>query len=829
MKQINQGVLETLHTLTHPSIEQYGMNALKILVDKAIGTDTNDNFIRKLFTVWAYDYVIYDKENMISQILKDFPRERSLIILDSDKDYSIGFSKGFYQWVILIGETNKINTNTWLNEKFQITQEQAQKILGADSYLNNLYMYFNNYLCLSIGLLDATCSDYVTAQQFNDTSITKKILNINNIRELNFKIDPLLYPYEMSPEFIYFYQKVYQKKDPVDPIEVNPEYKALTLNQEQINRVFFNKQTNLLETQNMVKFVLTSSTKDLYSAYSSLRLISKEQLEFLFKYIQYLDENLNRVKIDNKVNVSYKASGIINLLPVLMSNSYNNLLKIKNILISKLVINDIQNDKATCQEILLSSVQSQAIADKICQIKELNFQSYESVKLWVNPFECIGKDCKIEEKLNIIKLTSSLVDLNLFYKPDSVFMKLITQAINVIQDTYGVSDVSSLAKEQLMSSKITLNPPASLKDLKKVNSIIFWDNEDIYPEELKFYQESQGCSQIDCNEQNSFILLSFINIQNDPTSSKYITSYYNRLLMTKAYSGYLYYSKTKESPSKELLDIYRKLMIQDPSPYFNVLESFLATRLFQQEMFTDYNPLLIILGNSIEDKASLNVLSGGSFYDNFRPNIESTTGFSLKTNLHDVDTISNNYYTMKTGFFQREENKRRISNINGYKIFNTNKKFYSPKSNSYFDTSVRLFDNKRLFNMSDGFQYNLNSDNGKEIYFYDSLSSRPLEFTYMGKRDYKEHVSCENYLLNMKNITQGMDQSKYGDMAILDEKFNKPYFLTNYNFLNSDTYKNFSKLEIEEKISKQMIMSYICVDKFSEMVVQSNITLLVKF
>ena len=85
---LNQGLLEALTTLTNPSQYQQGLNSLYLLFNKAIGTP--DEFIRKLFTVFAYEYLIVNQNKVLNTMLKNYPPEQAEEIYLMNKEYSIG-------------------------------------------------------------------------------------------------------------------------------------------------------------------------------------------------------------------------------------------------------------------------------------------------------------------------------------------------------------------------------------------------------------------------------------------------------------------------------------------------------------------------------------------------------------------------------------------------------------------------------------------------------------------------------------------------------------------------------------------------------------------
>jgi hypothetical protein len=88
LTHINQGLLETLMTLTKPQIYEQGLNALNLLLNKAIGS--SEDFIKKLFTVFAFDYLIKEKQKVLNTILRNFYDDLAENIYSGNEQYSLG-------------------------------------------------------------------------------------------------------------------------------------------------------------------------------------------------------------------------------------------------------------------------------------------------------------------------------------------------------------------------------------------------------------------------------------------------------------------------------------------------------------------------------------------------------------------------------------------------------------------------------------------------------------------------------------------------------------------------------------------------------------------
>ena len=87
---ISQGLLEMLFSLTYPAEYQKGLNSLYLLLNKAFGT--SEDFVSKLFTVYAYENLISKKEKVISTIFKNLSNDKTDLIFSNSTDikYSLG-------------------------------------------------------------------------------------------------------------------------------------------------------------------------------------------------------------------------------------------------------------------------------------------------------------------------------------------------------------------------------------------------------------------------------------------------------------------------------------------------------------------------------------------------------------------------------------------------------------------------------------------------------------------------------------------------------------------------------------------------------------------
>jgi hypothetical protein len=91
LNTISQGLLELLFTLTYPSEHQKALNSLYILLNKAVGT--GEDFVLKLFTVYAFENLISKREKVEATILKNISQEKRDLIFSNDPGNKYSLAK----------------------------------------------------------------------------------------------------------------------------------------------------------------------------------------------------------------------------------------------------------------------------------------------------------------------------------------------------------------------------------------------------------------------------------------------------------------------------------------------------------------------------------------------------------------------------------------------------------------------------------------------------------------------------------------------------------------------------------------------------------------
>lgn len=238
--------------------------------------------------------------------------------------------------------------------------------------------------------------------------------------------------------------------------------------------------------------------------------------------------------------------------------------------------------------------------------------------------------------------------------------------------------------------------------------------------------------------------------------------------------------------------------------------------LFNNEIKTNYNNIYNILqGNTDEDKKYINFLSSGQFFDNYKPNLNQTTGFNFGINLSNGEEkyIEYDRYGIYGKQTDTSHTMRKIISINDLPVLNIKKTEYNYLLNDYTIIDSPILNYQTLTgekSFIDGFQYESEEET---IYFYDKISSRPFKFIYVEDSEFKD-IDCQKYELDRNDIAN--DINEINDLntkkAFLTQKLNKPFMISvGKNGLNSN---------IKDDISEE---NYICIDPFTNMAIDSKI------
>ncbi len=80
-------MIELIHTLTNPPNYQILTNSLNTLSKNILNSN---RFLKKLFTVFAYEKIFKNKDMVKKTILSNFSEDIAELIYSGDKYYSLG-------------------------------------------------------------------------------------------------------------------------------------------------------------------------------------------------------------------------------------------------------------------------------------------------------------------------------------------------------------------------------------------------------------------------------------------------------------------------------------------------------------------------------------------------------------------------------------------------------------------------------------------------------------------------------------------------------------------------------------------------------------------
>ena len=194
---LSMGLFELLESLTTQPKYQKSINGIKFLIDKIIGN--YDVFNKKLFTVYSHDYLIYDEKRLKDIVFSKIKNEETKNKLINNEEYGFKTMKGYFKWVLLIGNNDLIKNSNWINEEFSLSKDEIISIVGKEEFLNRYLNSFINKLAKELGCdLSKGCGDSLIYYQLINRNVTK-VIGIDNISELMKKIG-LPLKIDISPE-----------------------------------------------------------------------------------------------------------------------------------------------------------------------------------------------------------------------------------------------------------------------------------------------------------------------------------------------------------------------------------------------------------------------------------------------------------------------------------------------------------------------------------------------------------------------------------------------------------------------------------------------------
>ena len=815
IETLNLGMFETFETLSNPTNYQKGINSLEYLISKLY---TNpDYFIRQLFVYTEYYNLITD--DIYNTILKNIDKEKIEKIL-SDEEYYAPYSfkkiTGFFKWIKLLCLSDKIKKATWLTDLFGLNEDDKDKILGKDSYLYNYYLDYNKHLAEKFDCKDKNfCGNELIYKQLTTGEIIKPI-GLNDVLSLYQFIEPEYFPFSKSPEF-YIYFEEYKIKINKEDIDLKDYIPSL----EQFNSMV-NNYSNLclLSSNNSVLFLTLNKTGENNRAVeifnistNILNFMSDYIYEFLpnlFLYQDFYDEKGEIYKIDSISN-AYSA-----FTQEILKKTYKLLMEtngIYNLFFSKIVWNSLINKISLihnndlqqwepdeiCPLIMQRALDDGKKVLKICSDPKTSFNSSESLIKWLEPYYCVISGNNSNCDMDIINYLKSIIyitdnEIKAIYDKD-LLGGIIEDNDKTLKELFKCGDKCKddyLYKMQFWKGFLTKNLPPPFTKSNTISTI--FPDKFPYPIEISYFAEKMGETE-EILEKDIDYIIELCPKGNSILSDDSSQALESKINLEKEFSLILKGKNEKESRHKAI-DLLNNGYL------FNNDLTFNYTNLYK-----------ILLGNSDEDDKYIKFLSNGEFFQNFKPKFNQTSGFNFGINIskENENLIQYDRY----GIYGKNSDKtmRKIISINDFPILNIKKKEYNFILDDYSLINSPIMNFQTLTgdkSFIDGFEYEIKED---IIYFYDKISSRPFKFNYEDDSDY-EDIPCKKYILDKVDISNNINEENdlNDTKAFLTQKLNKPFMISvGEKELNS---------KIDGGVSEE---NYICVDSFTNMVLDSKI------
>ena len=803
---LSLGLFETLETISNPATYQKGINSIQYLFNKAF--QSPDSFIRHLF---SYDYFknLQDETLVRSTILKDVEVSKADKILNPDSIYSFKRVSGFYQWVKILGNPFEITKANWLKDDYYLTSEEINSVLGENQFLYNKYLEYNKELAKKYKCRDENFCGYdIIYTQLISGKVIKDA-NLDNLYSLYQQINKEYYPFSKSPELNLYFEE-YKKKINREDIK----YEDYLVNETQLDIIIGpQSQFSILSANNSVLFLSLIQVEDTQTL-SQIYELSIEKAKFLCDYFYeflpklFLYQDFQEDGKTYTINPTAKAFSII--AQNIMGETYYKLSNSKglyNLLLSKLVWRGLHykllnfsmeyEDEDICPLIMQHALDDGRKVLKICSDPQTSFNSPYTLSKWFAPYYCVKSGDESKCDMTIINHLKSIVyiteeEIKAIYSKDFLG-DLIEENDKALKEAYNCQeecDNDYLAKMQFWKSYVTLNVPPGLEKCDTISKL--FPDEFPYPLELYYYAQKYSSEEI--AESDVDYLISLSPKGNNLLNEDSYEAFNNRLDLEKKYTLYIE-SKKNDDESK-----------------YKVINLFSNGYLYDNRVNNTYENINNLLqGNNLEDQRYIRYLANGNYYDNFKPGLNATTGFNFGFNFETGEKIYVEYdrYAINT----KEDKLRKIVSINNCPILNIKKKEYNYLSNSYSNINSPILNFQSLTeekSFIDGFQYSHDQDT---IYYYDKISSRPFKFTFSEEVDYSDQV-CRKYNLDKSDLTNDINEKDdlNTNKAFISQKLNKPFIIT----AGKDELND----EIKESVSDE---NYICVEPFSNMVIESKI------
>ena len=821
IKTLNLGMFETLEAFSNPTKYQKGINSLQYLISKAFPKP--DLFIRQIFTYYLYNDLIVDEERVRETVLKNVDKEKADKILSVEGDYAeYSFKKitGFFKWIKILGLPEEIEKATWLTSLYNLTPDEIDSVLGKNNFLDTSYIDYNGQLAEQFDCEDKkACGIELLYTQLMSGNVTKSV-GLDGMSNLYQLVEPEFYPFSKSPELTIFfeeYKKLVGKPD--------IKYEDYAPNVDQLNALINSSSPICLLSANNSALLLvlnqtgnTNKVNEIYNISKNILYFMSdyiyEYLPSLFLYQEFTDESGEKYTVDPlaKAQATF-AQAIVDKTYKLLINTkgmYNFILSevVWKLLLEKINYNNIGSDAKqnepdeVCPLIMQKALDDGRKVLKICSDPKTAFDSAETLIKWFAPYYCVvyeeqtGCDMSLIDYLKtIVYITDEEIKaiynkdyLGGFIEDNDKYLKEVYKCDENCDDEY-------LSKKQFWKSELSKNVPEPFTKSSTFSTL--FPDKFPFPVEMTYFREILGETE-EISEQDIDYLISLTSKGDTILSEEDSQILVERTNLEKEFTLIMKGKKEKKETKYKTIDIL------------------INGYLFSKETTSNYsNVYNIIQGNAIEDKKYVDFLSGGDFFDNYKPNLTQTTGFNFGFDLPNgkEKNISYDKYGIYGKKDDTDHTMRKIISINDLPILNIKKSEYNYLLKDYSTIDAPILNYQTLTgdkSFIDGFQYEAEEE---PIYFYDRISSRPYKFNYVEDSEFKD-IDCLKYEIDKDDLANNMNEvnDKNTQKALLTQKLNKPFMISVGNSGLSS--------EIDNDVSEE---NYICVDPFTNMVVDSKI------
>ena len=827
---INLGMFEALETMAYPPVHKLGINSIFYLTKKYFLE--SDLFIKELFSYsFLKQHSIDDiKEKILINII---PKEIIEKILDNKnepyKTYSLGTKSGFFEWIKILGSTEKVQNAEWLKKIFTLNDTQINSTLLNDNcYLMQNYKEYKTNISNKFKCTDESkCSkELLYKQLINSEVISKEIPQIKAYKELNDYLEIDIYPFSKTPEMKDYFKSVY-----IEKYKDKTSYEQVSVTEDQLKKFLEEDgKYHLLKLKNSIDILHKNKTEDPTKETKYFDDLNYAQVNFLTEYFYSFLPSIflyPTINIDEKVEEndpkSYGLLGkaVSNFLPKIAEETYNKISKVDlvtfldkrlSFVYLKTLLHNVELEEI-CPIIYQKVLDDGKKVYQICSDDRINLMNQESFYKYYQFYYCqketfdISKcDNGLKEILQNIKgLYITEKEISGLVTKDSPIGQTIQNYKKNMSEHYkcpGECTNEYLLRIQFAKANVTKNPPPPMIGEKGLKD---WFSEigDYYEiiNILEKYNQS-----LDFEEQDAFYIIDSIITKGELYDIDNSKIFKNKINFETNYMKGLINNKAKGDHSS-LANLTNFLM---------GIYIFNTTKNEDNKLTVPYNTIDDFLEGHRENNYWLKILKNGSYFENYNPGMKKLTKFEVDYNFETgkQENLDFDYIGISTD----TENfyKRRMTKMNDLLTLNIKKTEFDNVDKSEVKLAIPLYNFEKLLDQrlfSDGFQYDHKLD---VIYYFDQISSRPLVFGKPSNKYYKDRIECKKYILDNDDPTSGINEifDRDSNKLLMVQKSNKPFMI------DADYAANLKKFGIE---TEEEIQNFICVDPVSDMVVESKL------